>query len=1446
MGLKQLFDRKWVRRLPARLPHSLAARLSRFERLESRAMLAAFTPGNLVVYRVGTGAAALTNASTDVFLDEYAANGTLVQSVAMPTAAIDSNQPLTAAGTSTSEGQITRSTDGKFIVATGYAAAPGTASIASSAAATYNRVVGRIAADGTIDTSTTLTSFSGGSIRSAATTDGSNFWVSGANTGVVYQGLGGSGNGTIVSSTTGSGNLTNLRNIGIFDNQLYVGSASGSNRMLSVGSGVPTTSGQTMTQLPGFPTGSPSSSPYGFFFADLDATVAGVDTLYVADNTAGAIQKYSLVSGSWTVTGTATAASVYGLAGTVSGATVTLYATSASTLSTLTDSSGYNGTLSGAVTSRGTASANTAFRGIAFAPEGGVVVVVPTLATPTTAAVTTVTATLNGNITDAGGAQVTARGFVYSITSQNANPTIGGSNVIQQAAGTGPGTFSANVASLVPGTQYTVKAYATNSAGTAYSSATTFTTNAATTAPVLAATPTSSAILDIQALLGGTVDSDGGAVVTERGIVIALMSANPTPTIGGTGVTKVAADTAGTGTFTKLVTGLTAASGYSFRAYAINSVGTAYSDPATFSTAVAATAPVITNPTKTNLTSTTATLGGQVTSNGGRPVTERGVVYAKTSDNPDPEIGGSGVTAVPGTLGIGTGTFTVAVTGLQVLTGYTFKAYAINSAGTGYTTLDTFTTYDTPTTLTTGDIAFTGFDPASADKLSFVLLKPVIAGTSLVLTDNSWSGTSLSSNEGASTITFTNAFDAGTLFDYDGSVARTTGSRWLWAANTGNPSAVGVSDVTSNFSFANTGDNVFAYQGTAPTTGTASNWVAGFSSLAWITTGTPTTGTSYLPSGLTTGDTAFSLDYAVGATPQSGELILLDPNPLTGTPTAIRTTVYTASNWQTAVFEFPLGTTFTVDAGSASIGTTGAFSALSTTYGSNSGTSSITVSGSGLTGNITATAPAGFQVSSDGSTFGSTATFVQSGGSASGTLFVRIPATTGAGSWSGNVSLASTGATGVTAAIPSSTVARKALTVTADDKTREWNQPNAFTATITGFVNGESASALTGSPSLTSTATQASAPGTYSIVAALGTLASDNYSFPTFNNGTLTVTIATVTFNVPLGDSVTDTTVRTGYTRIVKQGAGTLTLNQANSYVSGTVVEAGTLIVANGDALGTGATTVNATGTLQVGTGVTVKTQSVTIAGGTLAAAGATILVNATTGIGTLAITSGSVTGAPGLTVSGNGVVTLPTSLPAGGRQIVAVSTLSVDQAGGGRIDVGTGRIDVAVGGITEADLRADVVAGRNGGAFNGTSGIMTTGGKASLTSANPAVGYRVLANGSAIVAWAAYGDSNLDGQVNNIDLGLVNNGGKFGAGGTTATWTEGDFNYSGNVNNIDLGLRNNAALFNQGSYIPPAAAVASRTASSSVESSSGGGIPLDAWAAFGLDSQPQQKPKKR
>ena len=71
-----------------------------------------------------------------------------------------------------------------------------------------------------------------------------------------------------------------------------------------MGTGTPTASGQTLTSLPGFPT---SGSQYGFFFADLNAGVAGLDTLYVADDTStvgiGGILKYSLVCGSWPANG---------------------------------------------------------------------------------------------------------------------------------------------------------------------------------------------------------------------------------------------------------------------------------------------------------------------------------------------------------------------------------------------------------------------------------------------------------------------------------------------------------------------------------------------------------------------------------------------------------------------------------------------------------------------------------------------------------------------------------------------------------------------------------------------------------------------------------------------------------------------------------------------------------------------------------------------------------------------------------------------------------------------------------------------------------------------------------------------------------------------------------------------------------------------------------------
>ena len=100
--------------------------------------------------------------------------------------------------------------------------------------------------------------------------------------------------------------------------------------------------------------------------------------------------------------------------------------------------------------------------------------------------------------------------------------------------------------------------------------------------------------------------------------------------------------------------------------------------------------PTVAGPTSASVAGTTATLGGSVASDGGSAITERGVVYSLTSANPDPAIGGAGVTAVtaPGTTGV----FAAGLTGLNPGTGYSFKAYATNSAGTGYSPDGNFVT----------------------------------------------------------------------------------------------------------------------------------------------------------------------------------------------------------------------------------------------------------------------------------------------------------------------------------------------------------------------------------------------------------------------------------------------------------------------------------------------------------------------------------------------------------------------------------------------------------------------------------------------------------------------------------------------------------------------------------------------------------------------------------
>lgn len=90
-------------------------------------------------------------------------------------------------------------------------------------------------------------------------------------------------------------------------------------------------------------------------------------------------------------------------------------------------------------------------------------------------------------------------------------------------------------------------------------------------------------------------------------------------------------------------------------------------------------------------------------------------------------------------------------------------------------------------------------------------------------------------------------------------------------------------------------------------------------------------------------------------------------------------------------------------------------------------------------------------------------------------------------------------------------VNRATLTVTANNASRTYGSANpAFSASYSGFVNGDTTSVLSGSPSLTTTATTSSGAGSYTIGAAQGSLSASNYQF-SFVNGTLTVNKATLT-----------------------------------------------------------------------------------------------------------------------------------------------------------------------------------------------------------------------------------------------------------------------------------------------------------------------------------------------
>jgi len=436
--------------------------------------------------------------------------------------------------------------------------------------------------------------------------------------------------------------------------------------------------------------------------------------------------------------------------------------------------------------------------------------VIPTVTTYDVSNISSNSATSGGNVTSNGGANVTARGVCWSTSP---DPTVSDSHT---SDGIGTGNFASDMTNLTPNTTYYVRAFATNSVGTGYGEEKSFTTTCnsisvsitgnssidygqsvtltasdavsyiwstgentesitvsptstttysvtgtnqygctATASKTVTVNPVMPSVTTYEvfnissnsATSGGDVTSDGGGNVTARGV---CWSTSPNPMVSD----MHTMNGGGTGDFTSSISNLTPNTTYYLRAYATNSVGTAYGATRTFtttcnnvsvtisgnssinhgqsttltasgansyvwstgeSTASITVSPIttttynvtgtnqygctasatktvtvnITTPTVitsevTDISSHSAISGGEVTHDGGATVLVRGVCW---NTSPSPTVDDSFTSD-----GSGTGVFTSIIEGLTRNTTYYLRAYAANSAGIAYGNEVTFTT----------------------------------------------------------------------------------------------------------------------------------------------------------------------------------------------------------------------------------------------------------------------------------------------------------------------------------------------------------------------------------------------------------------------------------------------------------------------------------------------------------------------------------------------------------------------------------------------------------------------------------------------------------------------------------------------------------------------------------------------------------------------------------
>ncbi len=436
------------------------------EALEPRALLAAFTPGNLVVSRLGDGGGLSMGNSQPVMLVELTTAGANVgNAISIPAPSTDNSGGLTD-NTSQRNGQLNRSADGRYLTLMGYDAAVGRSMVNNTSATTINRNIARVDGAGTVSIVARLTDgFGSGNNPSSAVTDtGSTYYAAGGN----FIG----GDGVRYVDTSGGIATTSTQLATEPWRDILIATDAAGNKFLVYSS--PT----GVSYFAGFPTSAATGTSLGvtlteagaFVLFDRSPTVGatglgGLDTLYVSDcssslNDATAIlRKFEWNGASWADKGTATMTApgtrLYGLTAQVVAGGVQLFATTAviannSLVSIIDTSNGgaFGGDLGGNLSVIASAGANYVFRGAALAPIGA-----PPVGTSLAIAATdaskaegnTGTSWFTFTVTRTGNADTTVNWTLNHVTSTAADFSGAVSGAVSFGAGDSTKTITVNV-----------------------------------------------------------------------------------------------------------------------------------------------------------------------------------------------------------------------------------------------------------------------------------------------------------------------------------------------------------------------------------------------------------------------------------------------------------------------------------------------------------------------------------------------------------------------------------------------------------------------------------------------------------------------------------------------------------------------------------------------------------------------------------------------------------------------------------------------------------------------------------------------------------------------------------------------------------------------------------------------------------------------------------------